>query len=113
MEGIDLEQGSPHAEEEVQPGADHCQFAPDRGAPGARQKHRDRLQRGRHLGAELRDECLKLEIFYSLKEAQVIIGAWKDHYTRVQPHSSLGYRPPAPAVLEALAQQLPTSAIMQ
>jgi transposase InsO family protein len=56
---------------------------------------------------------LKLEIFYSLKEAQVIIGAWKDHYTRVQPHSSLGYRPPAPAVLEALAQQLPTSAIMQ
>jgi transposase InsO family protein len=42
------------------------------------------------------DECLKLEIFYSLKEAQVIIGAWKDHYNRVRPHSSLGYRPPAP-----------------
>jgi hypothetical protein len=27
---------------------------------------------------KLRDECLKLEIFYSLKEAQVIIGAWRD-----------------------------------
>ena len=48
---------------------------------------------------KLRDECLKLEIFYSLKEAQVIIGAWKDHYNRVRPHSSLDYRPPAPVEL--------------
>ena len=62
---------------------------------------------------ELRDECLKLEIFYSLKEAQVIIGAWKDHSNRVRPHSSLGYRPPAPMTMEAIAQQLPTSSIMQ
>jgi transposase InsO family protein len=38
----------------------------------------------------LRDECLTLEIFYSLKTAQVIIGTWKDHYNRVRPHSSLG-----------------------
>ncbi len=38
---------------------------------------------------KLRDECLKLEIFYGLKEAQVIIGAWRDHYNRVRPHSSL------------------------
>jgi hypothetical protein len=45
-----------------------------------------------------------MEIFYSLKEAQVIIGAWRNHYNRVQP---------APAVLEAISQQLPTSAIMQ
>jgi putative transposase len=53
------------------------------------------------------------EIFYSLKEAQVIIGAWKNHYNRVRPHSSLGYRPPAPMTMEAIAQQLPTSTIMQ
>ena len=31
------------------------------------------------FNGKLRDECLKLEIFYSLKEAQVIIGAWRDH----------------------------------
>jgi transposase InsO family protein len=62
---------------------------------------------------KLKDECLKLEIFYSLKEAQVIIGAWRDHYNRVRPHSSLSYRPPPPVVLEAISQQLPTSAIMQ
>ncbi len=63
------------------------------------------------FNGKLRDECLKLEIFYSLKEAQVIIGAWKDHYNRVRPHSSLGYRPPAPMTMEAIAHQLPT--IMQ
>jgi hypothetical protein len=39
----------------------------------------------------------------------VIIGAWRDHDNRVRPHSSLGYRPPAPMTLEAIAQQLPTS----
>jgi transposase InsO family protein len=65
------------------------------------------------FNGKLRDECLKLEIFYSLKEAQVIIGTWKDHYNRVRPHSSLGYRPPAPATMEVIAQQLHTSAIMQ
>jgi transposase InsO family protein len=65
------------------------------------------------FNGKLRDECLKLEIFYSLKEAQVIIGAWQDHYNRVRPHSSLGYRPPAPVTMEAIAHQLPTSAIMQ
>jgi transposase InsO family protein len=64
------------------------------------------------FNGKFRDECLKLEIFDSLKEAQVIIGAWQDHYNRVRPHSSLGYRPPAPVTLEASAQQLPTSASM-
>jgi hypothetical protein len=43
----------------------------------------------------------------------VIIGAWRDHYNRVRPHSSLGYRPPAPVTMEAIAQQLSTSLIMQ
>ena len=56
---------------------------------------------------------MQLEIFYSLEEAQVIIGAWRDHDNRVRPHSSLGYRPPAPVTREAIAHQLPTSAILQ
>ena len=63
------------------------------------------------LSEQLRDECLKLEIFYSLKEAQVVISAWRDHYNRVRPHSSLGYRPPAP-VTRAFANHLPTSPTM-
>jgi hypothetical protein len=81
-------QGAPDAEEEVQPGTDYRHVAPDRGAIGLGQKHRARLQGYGHLGAELQDECLKLEIFYSLKEAQVIIGAWRDRYNCVRPHSS-------------------------
>jgi len=36
------------------------------------------------------------EIFYSLKEAQVVIEQWRKHYNTVRPHSSLDYRPPAP-----------------
>ena len=40
--------------------------------------------------------CLNGEIFYSLKEAQVVIEQWRMHYNEVRPHSSLGYRPPAP-----------------
>jgi hypothetical protein len=48
------------------------------------------------------DECLNGEIFYSLREAQVIIGMWREHYNTVRPHRSLGYRPSAPvARLEA------------
>ena len=65
------------------------------------------------FNGKLQDECLKREIFYSLKEAQVIIGAWRDHYNRVRPHSSLSYRPPASMTMEAIAQQLPTAAIVQ
>ena len=48
------------------------------------------------FNGKLRDECLNGEIFYSLKEAQIIIEKWRQHYNTVRPHSSLGYRPPAP-----------------
>lgn len=48
------------------------------------------------FNGKLRDELLNGEIFYTLKEAQVMIEAWRRHYNTVRPHSSLGYRPPAP-----------------
>ena len=38
------------------------------------------------------------EIFYSLREAQIVIESWRRHYNTVRPHASLGYRPPAPEV---------------
>ena len=44
----------------------------------------------------LRDELLNGEIFYTLQEARVLIEMWRRQYNRVRPHSSLGYRPPAP-----------------
>ena len=46
---------------------------------------------------KLRDECLNGEIFYSLKEAQIVIEKWRMTYNTKRPHSALGYRPPAPA----------------
>ena len=48
------------------------------------------------FNGKLRDECLNGEIFYSLKEAQVVIEMWRKHYNTIRPHSALGYRPPAP-----------------
>jgi transposase InsO family protein len=45
---------------------------------------------------KLRDEILE-EIFYTLREAQVLIEGWRQHSNTVRPHSALGYRPPAPA----------------
>ena len=48
------------------------------------------------FNGKLRDECLNGEIFYSLKEAQIVIGMWRKEYNTVRPHSALGYRPPAP-----------------
>ena len=44
----------------------------------------------------LRDELLNGEIFYTLKAAQILIEQWRRHYNSVRPHSSLGYRSPAP-----------------
>jgi len=49
------------------------------------------------FNGKLRDECLKGEIFYSLKEAQIVIEKWRVVYNTLRPHSSLGYRPPARA----------------
>ena len=44
------------------------------------------------FNGKLRDECLNGEIFYSLKEAQVVIEQWRVQYNTVRPHSALGYR---------------------
>jgi putative transposase len=60
------------------------------------------------FNSKLRDELLKGEIFYTLKEAQIVIESWRRHYNTVRPHSSLGYKPPAPeAVLWPAAQPQP------
>ena len=48
------------------------------------------------FNSELRDEFLNGEIFYSLKEVQVLAERWRVHYNTIRPHSSLGYHSPAP-----------------
>lgn len=48
------------------------------------------------FNGRLRDELLNGEMFYTLKEARIVIEEWRRHYNEVRPHSSLGYKPPAP-----------------
>jgi hypothetical protein len=48
---------------------------------------------------KFKDELIDREIFYTLTEAKVLIERWRQHYNRIRPHSSLGYRPPAPETI--------------
>ena len=42
------------------------------------------------FNGRFRDELLNGEIFYTLKEAQIIIEGWRRQYNTVRPHSALG-----------------------
>ena len=44
------------------------------------------------FNARLRDELLDGEIFYTLREAKIVIDSWRRHYNAIRPHASLGYR---------------------
>ena len=57
------------------------------------------------FNARFRDELLNGEIFYSLKEAQIVIEEWRKHYNTKRPHSALGYRPPAPETIVPMYQK--------
>jgi len=47
------------------------------------------------FNGKLRDELLNGELFYTLREAQVLSEQWRILYNTQRPHSSLGYGPPA------------------
>ena len=67
------------------------------------------------------DELLDGEIFYTLREAQIVIESWRRHYNPIRPHASLGYKPPAPEVFvpafaawpAALRQSAPPATLAQ
>ena len=61
------------------------------------------------FNARLRDELLNGEIFYTLKEAQIVIESWRCHYNTIRPHGSLGYQPPAPEVFMPAFTAWPTA----
>lgn len=60
--------------------------------PGSPRENGD----GESFNGKLRDELLNGELFYTLQEAQVLIDRWRVFYNTKRPHSSLGYKPPAP-----------------
>jgi len=51
------------------------------------------------FNGKLRDELLNREIFDTLLEAKILIKRWRYEYNHIRPHSSLGYRPPAPEAM--------------
>jgi len=57
------------------------------------------------FNARFRDELLHGEIFYTLKEAQIIIEQRWRHYNTIRPRSALGYRPPAPVTIVQMDQR--------
>ena len=57
------------------------------------------------FNARFRDELLNREVFYSLREAQIVIENWRKHYNTKRPHSALGYRPPAPETIVPIDQR--------
>ena len=61
------------------------------------------------FNGKLRDELLDRDVFYTLKEAKVLIEWWRREYNTIRPHSSLGCRPPAP---ETIAEE-PCSATLR
>ena len=54
------------------------------------------------FNGKLRDELLAREQFDTLLEAKVLVERWRRTYNTIRPHSSLGYRPPAPEAVQPL-----------
>ena len=65
------------------------------------------------FNGKLRDELLNGEVFYSFKEATIIIEGWRIHYNTQRPHSALGYKPPAPVTRAIKPTPINQPAIMQ
>ena len=57
------------------------------------------------FNGRMRDELLNGEVFYSLREAQILIEEWRKHYNTKRPHSALGYKPPAPEAIIPMDQR--------
>ena len=52
------------------------------------------------FNGKMRDQFLDGELFYTLKEAQIMTEKWRIHYNTKRPHSSLGGLPPAPETIQ-------------
>ena len=59
------------------------------------------------FNGKLRDELLNREIFYTMQEARILIEKWRKEYNQVRPHSSLGYKPPAPEAIQTVSLSTP------
>ena len=65
------------------------------------------------FNGKLRDELLNGEIFYTLREAQILIERWRRYYNEIRPHSSLDYKPPAPQTRKSETNWIKTENVLE
>lgn len=53
------------------------------------------------FNGKMRDEFLNIEIFDTMFEVEILTRRWVREYNTIRPHSSLGYKPPAPQTIAA------------
>lgn len=56
------------------------------------------------FNGRFRDECLNRELLANVLEAQCVARSFRDEYNEIRPHSTIGYRSPAPYRAELLNQ---------
>jgi putative transposase len=65
------------------------------------------------FNGRLRDEVLNREVFYSVKEAKVVVEDWRLEYNNHRPHSGLDYMTPAAFAASCIASASPTAQLQQ
>jgi len=65
------------------------------------------------FNGRLRDEILNRDVFYSVKEAKVLVEDWWLEYNNHRPHSGLGYMTPAGFAASCIASASPTAQLQQ
>ena len=65
------------------------------------------------FNGKFRDDVLNRELFYSVKEAKVLVEDWRLEYNDYRPHSGLGYMTPAGFASSCIASASPTAQLQQ
>jgi putative transposase len=61
------------------------------------------------FNGRLRDECLNVNLFFSLDDVREKLESWRHDYNTLRPHGSLGHLPPAEYAQRAMRSQSETS----
>lgn len=65
------------------------------------------------FNSKLRDELLNAEMFFNVKQAQILVDQWRNDYNHHRPHSSIGYLSPAKFAATCTASAPPPAPLRQ
>lgn len=63
------------------------------------------------FNGKFRDECLNMEVFRNVREAQVVVQEWRKEYNEFRPHSALGNLTPAEFSASSVSSASPTASL--